>query len=307
MVIMYLRRRRAAAADGDEQCLSPDGATPAQQARPETPRPVEASAAASAGGADVPARGGGSTPRSNSGQDGQAAKPGQGAHPARPGDPLRVLARPGHPVASLALSVPPARTYSSLGYVAAIVYAVRGPRRHNRPWRELGLKRGFTTDLGRVWYLVAVVAVLFQVLPPNFGIAYVLGYYPQLVRHVTARLPVNLGSAEGIAAIAGLLAVTLVLTLLEELVFRVTIQERLSWFIGTPAAIVVASVLFASAHAVGTPGSVPVILTDAAGVAIDGIVFGIIYAKTHNLVLTWATHYAADVVAIIALLLIFRS
>jgi CAAX protease family protein len=91
----------------------------------------------------------------------------------------------------------------------------------------------------------------------------------------------------------------------EELVFRVTIQERLSWFIGTPAAILIASVLFAAAHAVVTSGSTPVILANTAGVAVDGILFGIIYAKTHNLALTWATHYAADVVAIIALLVIF--
>ena len=208
-------------------------------------------------------------------------------------------------IASLVLSIPSGKDIYILGYIAAIVYAVRGPRRHNRPWAELGVKRGFTKDLRRVWYLAVIVAVLFQVMPPNFGLAYVLGYYPQLVRHVTARLPVNLGSAGGIAAIAGLLAAALILTLLEELVFRVTIQERLSWFIGTPAAILAASVLFASAHAVGAPGSVPVILTDTAGVAIDGVVFGIIYARTHNLALTWATHYAADVVAIIALLLIF--
>ena len=208
-------------------------------------------------------------------------------------------------VVSLLLSLLSGKDIFIVGYIVAIMYAIRGPRRRNRPWRELGLKRGFMTDLRRVWYLVAIVAALFQVLPPNFGVAYVLGFYPELVRHVTARLPVNIGSQKGIAAIAGLLAAALVLTLLEELVFRVTIQERLSWFIGTPAAILVASALFASAHVVGTPGSAPVILTDVAGVAIDGILFGIMYAKTHNLALTWAAHYAADVVGIIALLLIF--
>jgi CAAX protease family protein len=185
------------------------------------------------------------------------------------------------------------------------VYVTNRPLWRHRPWRELGLKRGFLTDLRGVWYLVAIVAVLFQVLPPSFGIARLAGYYPELVQHVSARLPVTVGSQKGVATLAGLLAVALVLTLVEELVFRVTIQERLSWFIGTPAAILIASVLFAAAHAVVTSGSTPVILADTAGVAIDGILFGIIYAKTHNLALTWATHYAADVVAIIALLVIF--
>ena len=131
------------------------------------------------------------------------------------------------------------------------------------------------------------------------------GYYPELLSHITGRLSVNFGTLEGMSAVGGLLAAALVLTLMEELVFRVHIQERLSWFIGTPAAILLASVIFGLVHAVGTSGSLLIVLTDVAGVAIDGIFFGIIYAKTHNLALTWATHYTADVVGLIALLLIF--
>jgi CAAX protease family protein len=305
MVIMYLRRRRVAAAGRDEQRLSPGGASPAQGAFPGTPRPADASAAASAGGLPGPPRGGRSGTPAASGRDGQAAKPVRVPTPHDRGTLYGFLPVLAIVVASLLASVLSGKDIFIAGYVVAIVYAIRGPLHHHRPWRELGLKRGFRKDLGRVWYLAALAAALFQLLPPNFGIAYVLGYYPQLVRHVTARLPVSLGSQKGIAAIAGLLAAALVLTLLEELVFRVTIQERLSWFIGTPAAILAASVLFASAHAAAAPASAPVILTDVAGVAIDGILFGIIYAKTHNLALTWATHYAADVVATIALLLIF--
>jgi membrane protease YdiL (CAAX protease family) len=305
MVIMYLRHRRAAAADREEQRFSPDGAIPAQGAFPERPRPMGASAAASVGGLHVPTRDDRSDTPTDSGLDGQTTKPVREPTPHDRSTLRGFLPVLAILVASLLASVLSGKDIFIVGYVVAIVYAMRGPRRHNRPWREVGLKRGFLKDLRRVWYLAAIVAALFQVLPPNFGLAYVLGYYPQLVRHVTARLPVNLGSQKGIAAIAGLLAAALVLTLLEELVFRVTIQERLSWFIGTPAAILVASVLFASAHAVGAPGSAPVVLTDVAGVAIDGVLFGIIYAKTHNLALTWAAHYAADVVGIIALLLIF--
>jgi membrane protease YdiL (CAAX protease family) len=92
---------------------------------------------------------------------------------------------------------------------------------------------------------------------------------------------------------------------MEELVFRVAVQERLSWFIGTPAAILFASIMFGLVHSVGTSGSLRVILTDVAGVAIDGAFFGVIYAKTHNLALTWATHFTADVFGLIALVLIF--
>jgi membrane protease YdiL (CAAX protease family) len=208
---------------------------------------------------------------------------------------------------TIALGLYDGRRYGSLyifGYIIAIICALSWPR-HNRPWQELGLKRGFVADFKRVWYYFGIDALLFQVLPPTFGIAFVFGYYPELLSHITGRLSVNFGTLEGMSTVGGLLAAALILTLMEELVFRVHIQERLSWFIGTPAAILLASVIFGLAHAVGTSGSLLVVLTDVAGVALDGAFFGIIYAKTHNLALTWATHYTADVVGLIALLLIF--
>ena len=192
-------------------------------------------------------------------------------------------------------------------YIMTVIYALRRPLRMGRPWRELGLKVGFVDDLRRVWYLSALDAVLLQMLPPTLGIAFLFGYGRELVGHITARLPVDVASGAGLAAVAGLLAVALVLTLVEELVYRVTIQERLSWFIGTPAAILLTAVIFGLAHAVGTSGSPQVVLSDIAGVTLDGVFFGLIYAKTHNLALTWATHYAADVVGLLALLSVFRG
>ena len=304
----HQKRRQAVAAAREEQRLSPDSAIRAQQARPESPRPTDASAATSTGGLGMPTRGDRKDTPIGSRLDGRAAKPAREPTPHDRRTLYGILLVLGILVASIAVSILAHKPIYIFGYIAAIVYATNGPMWRNRPWRELGLKRGFTTDFRRVWYLVAIVAALFQLLPPSFGIAHLFGYYSELVRHESARLPVTIGSQKGIAALAGLLAMVLVLTLVEELVFRVTIQERLSWFIGTPAAILIASVLFAAAHAVVTSGSAPgapVILADTAGVAIDGILFGIIYAKTHNLALTWATHYAADVVGIIALLVIF--
>jgi len=303
-LVAHQQRRRAAAAAREEQRLSPDGAMPAQQAPPEAPRPLDDSAAVSTGGLGMPTHGDRIDTPAGFRLGGQAAAPAREPTPHDRKALYKILLVLAILVASLALSIPTGKDAFILGYIAVIAYAAGGPRRHNRPWAELGVKWGFVKDLRRVWYLAAI-DVLLQLLPPTFGLAYLLGDYPQLVRHITARLPVNIGSSQGITALAGLLATVLVLTLMEELVFRVTIQERLSWFVGTPAAILIAAVLFASAHAVGAAGSVPVILLDVAAVAIDGIFFGIIYAKTHNLALTWAAHFAVDVVGIIALLVIF--
>ena len=191
------------------------------------------------------------------------------------------------------------------GYIVALIYALSRVTRHKRPLQELGVKSGFTKDFKRIWYYFGIDAVLFQLLPPTLGIAFAFGYYPELVNHITGRLSINFGSLQGFSAVGGLLAAALILTLMEEVVFRVTIQERLSWFIGVPAAILFASLIFGFVHSVGTSGSLPIILTDIAGVAIDGAFFGIIYAKTHNLAVTWVTHFTADVIGLIALILIF--
>jgi membrane protease YdiL (CAAX protease family) len=205
---------------------------------------------------------------------------------------------------TLAASLVKGQDIYIFGYIMVIVYALSGPRRHHRPWAELGLKRGFLKDFKRVWYLFGLDAVLFQVLPPTLGIAYVFGLYPALLQHITGRLSVNFGTLAGLSAIATLLAAALVLTLVEEVVFRVTIQARLGLFLGTPAAILLVSILFGLTHAVGTTGTLAIILLDVAGVTIDGVFFGMIYAKTHNLAVTWATHYIADVVGLLAIVFI---
>jgi membrane protease YdiL (CAAX protease family) len=190
-------------------------------------------------------------------------------------------------------------------YIMIVIYAVRRPLRMGRPWSELGLKLGFVDDFKRVWYLCALAAVILQLLP--LGIAILFGYGHELADHITARLPVDVAAGASLTAVAGLLAVAFVLTLIEELVYRVTIQERLSWFVGTPVAILVTAVIFGLAHAVGTSGSPRVVLSDVAGVTLDGVLLGIIYAKTHNLAVTWATHYAADVVGLIVLVSVYRA
>ena len=164
-------------------------------------------------------------------------------------------------------------------YIMIVIYAVRRPLRMGRPWSELGLKPGFVDDLRRVWYFSALEAIILQLLPPTLGIAFLFGYGQELVDHITARLPVDVASGAGLAAVAGLLAVALVLTLVEELVYRVTIQERLSWFIGTPAAILLTAFSSGWPTRSGPSGSPQVVLSDITGVTLDGVFFGIIYAR----------------------------
>ncbi len=74
-----------------------------------------------------------------------------------------------------------------------------------------------------MWLVVAAEAVVVQLAPPTVGLAYVFGYLPKLVHHILGRVP-GLGSEKGLTTLGGALLVML-LTLLEELVFRVTIRR----------------------------------------------------------------------------------
>jgi len=201
-------------------------------------------------------------------------------------------------VITLAASMYKGQPIYIFGYIMAIVYVIGRVTHKNRPFQELGLKRGFVKDFKKIWYYFGIDAILFQLLPPILGIAFVLGDYTAVLNDITGRLAINFGSLSGVYAVGGLLAAALILTLMEEVVFRVAIQERLSWFIGTPLAIIFTTVLFGSIHFVGTTGLTPAAILDVVGVMLDGLFFGIIYAKTHNLAVTWITHYIADTMGI---------
>ena len=202
----------------------------------------------------------------------------------------------------LGLFIPKYASLYIFAYIMTICYVIPGVTRKNRPWSDLGIKRGFVSDFKKIWYYFAVDAILFQLLPPMLLVAYLFGYYPQLLQHITGRLTTDFGGALALnVTLLGILALTAVLTLMEEVVFRVTIQQRLSWFVGAPAAIAVATIIFGLAHGVGATGILPLVMLDVAGVMLDGIFFGVIFAKTKNLAVTWVTHYVADVVGIIAL------
>ena len=197
-----------------------------------------------------------------------------------------------------ALGLYDGQKYGSLyifGYIIAVAVGFGGLISGRRPWSEAGIKHGFSRDLKSVLLLFAMVALVLQILPPPLWVSYLLGFYSQEVAHITGRLSLTFGT------VVVLIGLTAILTFFEEAVFRVTIQERLGWFIGTPAAVVSASLLFGVAHEIATTGSLPVVLTDYGGVVLDGLFYGAIYAKTHNLAVTWVTHLVADVVGIIML------
>jgi len=81
---------------------------------------------------------------------------------------------------------------------------------------------------------------------------------------------------------------------LEELVFRSFIQERLGWFIGKYPAIVVSSIVFTVSHF--AVGRLNVVIADLMLVFLDSSLYGLIYARSRNLLVVWVAHLLGDYV-----------
>jgi membrane protease YdiL (CAAX protease family) len=117
------------------------------------------------------------------------------------------------------------------------------------------------------------------------------------VEHVIERLPFP-ATAGGLFVYAIPLAIVLIG---EELTYRTLIQGRLTPLIGIPAAIAVASLVFGLSHY--SAGPFTVVVLDISSIIFDSIIFGIIFARSNNLIVSWAAHFLGDVLGLIFLIL----
>jgi membrane protease YdiL (CAAX protease family) len=169
-----------------------------------------------------------------------------------------------------------------------IVYLLIEHRVRNRTWSELGFKFStFWKDLRANWFWFVLAGLVSQ----SVTVFWARAYFPEFIEHVQARLPFN----EGLGW-AMLLPMLAVLLLGEELTYRALLQGRLAPFIGIPAAIVIASLLFGLAHFSPAPATIVVI--DMGLIFIDSILYGVIYARSNNLIVTWAAHLLGDIVGL---------
>ena len=138
------------------------------------------------------------------------------------------------------------------------------------------------------WRLFLLVVIVLQVIPVALFFA-----LPEGVSHVLGRIP-------AVNTLTVAIALIIVLALREELVFRSLFQERFSWFIGNVPAIVFVSLIFALSHL--TIGALLVLAVDLLFVFLDSVVYGLIFARSHNVLLAWLAHLSADIVGLALLL-----
>ena len=184
--------------------------------------------------------------------------------------------------------IPPAKTLFGL---LPVIYLLIERSLRQRSWRDLGFNfRTFWVDLKANWGLFILLSFVIQ--PVTVLWAKVSS--PAYLAHIQARLPFDAGISWGL--LLPLLAISL---LGEEMTYRTLVQGRLSAFIGTSAAIGVASLLFGLAHF--SPGSALVVLTDIGLITIDSVLYGVMFARRKNLWPVWLAHLLGDIFGLLVL------
>lgn len=179
-----------------------------------------------------------------------------------------------------------------LTYIATLVYIAGEHRNRGHSWEELGIKvRDFKKDFRSNWPLILIVAVVLQL--PIVLIA--KAYWPNLLIHISDRIQVLNSSSIGL-----LILVLLIIPFFEELIYRGLLQQRLAWYLNGLLAVVIASIVFGLQHF--TSGPPAIVAVDLAGVFVDGIFYGWIFARCHSILVSWPAHVAADLIGAILLL-----
>lgn len=157
-----------------------------------------------------------------------------------------------------------------------------------RSWKEIGFNfRAIPKDLKANLHFIILVSVVVQFLV-------VWGakeWFPSFLDHVIGRFPLTISAA------AGTLPLLMLGAFWEELNYRALFQERLSWTIRAPAAIVLVSVLFGIGH--WAEGDPIILMIDILLVIVDSIFYGIIFERSKNLFISWTTHFLANLLAIV--------
>jgi len=163
----------------------------------------------------------------------------------------------------------------------------------HRPIESLGWKyHGVLTDLRASLPIIALVAVGIQ-FGVVFGSRYLL---VPLFDRLEGRVSYLQTHFASFAPSMMFLVFVGMATLVEELIFRGFVQERVSWFYGDSFGIVIGSLLISLLHY--SHGELTLVMADLLFVFLDSTLYGLIYKPSRSVLVSWIAHLSADLVGL---------
>lgn len=180
-----------------------------------------------------------------------------------------------------------------VGEILSLGYLFIERRIRHRPFESLGLKfHGLLHDLRANLAIILLVAIGIQ-LGVVFG-SYWL--WPPLFDRIGERASYLQTHFASFAPSMLFLTFIGIATLVEELIFRGLVQERISWFSSSFAGIAIGSLLMTIFHY--SPGQPLAVAADLFFVFLDSSLYGLIYMRSRSIPVAWLAHLTADLVAL---------
>jgi membrane protease YdiL (CAAX protease family) len=173
-----------------------------------------------------------------------------------------------------------------------VLYSLAEKRLRRRSWKDLGFfPSALAGDFRKAWFLF-----LFAGIGSRSITAYSARYFfPAYLDHVRERLP--FGAGTGLVILIPAIGLSLVG---EEMSFRGLYQKNLRRIFGLPAAVVMSSALFSLMRY--SPAPEAVLVLDLGSIFIDNLLYGILFARSGNILFVWASHFLGNVVGLFFLL-----
>jgi uncharacterized protein len=187
--------------------------------------------------------------------------------------------------------------YKVVGMLVAIAYLIIESRLRRRPKDETGFNiRGLPVALRENWLFILLVVFVTPLITVIVGKLFLPEYFSHVLDRVTPYVKMD--------SMDKLLTQLLILAFGEEIVFRVFLQGRLSWFINPRLAIFLSSIVFAVVHF--TPDIMVVVIMDLLSVFVDSLLFGFIFERSKNVFASTIAHFLGNSFGIL-LLIFFRQ
>lgn len=181
----------------------------------------------------------------------------------------------------------------AIAILIPILYMILESKFRKRTKQENGFNLKATLDdMKQNWHLMLLMTVILPLITVFFAKTFAPEYFEHLINRVAPYVDLN--------DVNKMLTQLLIFAFGEEIAFRAFLQGRLSWFIKPKYAVIVSSLVFSIVHF--TPGIAIIVFLDLLSVFLDGLVLGIIFKRSNNVIVTTITHFIGNSISLFILI-----